>query len=195
MSLQLTRLLPPDLRVEEAVNKLYEFGVIVKPLTTHYTHRHWLSHPVIKVLIHLYYILMFIIFIVNNNHNKRLVIILGDYPTLLGVGFHLHFPALLYFIFNLFTVFIYYDNYWKGVKPTFLRVFAMLSGLVTPNSVGLTDTQSLDKFIKITKTMFKIMAFIHNRTTPLIGFFVIFVYLYFTTLLDTLLYGIIYTIT
>ena len=124
---------------------------------------------------------MFIIFIVNNNRNKRLVIILGDFPTLLGVGINMHLPGLSFYLFNFFTLLVYYINYWKGIEPTFLRVFAMLSGLVTPNSVGLTDTQSLYKFCKITKTMFKIMAFIHNKTIPLFGLIVYYTYILYVT--------------
>ena len=173
MNLKLSHLLPPDLRIDVAIDKLYEIGLIVKPLTTQSTtRRHWISHPITKTAFFIYYIFMFIIFMINNNHNKRLVIILGDFPSLLGVGIHMHLPALLLFIFNLLTLSIYYYNHWKGVKPTFLKVFAMLSGLVTPNSVGLTDTQSLHKFCKISKTMFKIMAFIHNKTIPLFGLIV-----------------------
>ena len=32
---------------------------------------------------------------------------------------------------------VYYYNYKRGIKPTFVRVFQMMSGLVTPSSVGL----------------------------------------------------------
>ena len=195
-NLKLSHFLPPELRTDVAIDKLYEIGLIVKPLTTQSTtRRHWISHPITNILIFIYYIFMFSIFVVNNNHNKRLVIILGDFPSLYGVGIYLNLPGLFCTIFNLLALSLYYYNHWKGIKPTFLRVFAMLSGLVTPNSVGLTDTQLVYKFIRKSKIIFKIIAFIHNKTLPLMGFIAFVAYICFTTLFDTLVFGSIYTLT
>ena len=36
-----------------------------------------------------------------------------------------------------------------GIEPTYLSVFEMMSGLVTPHSIGLNDEKSVFKLLKI----------------------------------------------
>jgi hypothetical protein len=43
----------------------------------------------------------------------------------------------------------------NGIKPTFLKVFEMMSGLVSPNSIGLTNAGQIRKLITKTKVLFK----------------------------------------
>ena len=52
---------------------------------------------------------------------------------------------------------IFYYNHLRGVKPTFLKVFQMMSGRRTPASVGLTDEQEVTKLCKLTAAQYKKM--------------------------------------
>ena len=96
-------------------------------------------------------------------------------------------PTLL-LVLSLSSQLIYYYNQINGIKPTFLRVFQMMSSLVTPNNIGLTDEQHIIKLVRRTGKLLKLNA---NLVIPIIGFiFIIISYYLKTTLSETLLYGI-----
>ena len=93
-------------------------------------------------------------------------------------------------IFVISNQLIYYYNYCKGIEPTFLSVFEMMSGLVTPNSIGLSDPQSVVRFIKTFKTLSKINEFICTKTTPFMGLMILSTFISYKPILPALLCGI-----
>ena len=76
------------------------------------------------------------------------LIIIREVPHILNVGIFrtfigikkTHFDHIQPFGFSGFKFqLVHYNNYRNGIKPTFLRVFQMMSGLFLPKSLGLTD--------------------------------------------------------
>ena len=65
---------------------------------------------------------------------------------------------------------IYYYNYKNDIKPTFLKVFQMMSGLVSPKSIGLTNEKQIYKLIKLSKRLFFICEFVVKIAVPLLCF-------------------------
>ena len=140
-------LLPKSLQIYSAENQLYRIGLCLKPPKI-YVKRHWFSKPIFVAFICLYYLITYLILLINNGKNELIVLIFGDFSHILGIGIHLNITIIFAMIFNVSIQLIYYYNYWKGIEPTFLSVFEMMSGLVTPNSIGLSDPQSVRRFIK-----------------------------------------------
>ena len=69
---------------------------------------------------------------------------------------------ILILILTLSSQLIYYYNHRNGIKPTFLRVFQMMSGLVTPKSIGLFEEKDIKKLIKTNGKLFKITMLNNN---------------------------------
>ena len=85
---------------------------------------------------------------------------------------------------------IYYYNYRNGIKPTFLRVFQMMSGLVSPKSLGLTDEQQIRKLLNRTKFLLKCTKINNKFIFPFTALNVMLtIYSYKTSLSETVYYG------
>jgi len=61
----------------------------------------------------------------------------------------------------LITHILYYYNYCRGIEPTFVRVFRVMSGSVSPSSVGLYGQSDIKRLIKY-RLFFKIIPK-HNQ--------------------------------
>ena len=181
-------LLPKSLRIYSAENQLYRIGLCLKrPKIA--TKRHCYSKPIFIAFIIWYYLLTLMITLKNNGKNEFIVLFFGDFSQIIGIGKHYKIATIIWLIFVISNQCIYYYNYWKGIEPTFLSVFEMMSGLVTPNSIGLSDPQSVYRLVKTSKTLFSITTFVTTRTIPLSGFLILYPYLMNTTILETILYG------
>ena len=92
---------------------------------------------------------------------RQILLLIGE----TGRYFNLKVQWNLFFILNsmigLSSQTLYYYNHRKGIKPTFLRVFQVMSGSVAPSSVGLNDRRDIRQLLKF-KPVFKIMI-VHYR--------------------------------
>ena len=102
-----------------------------------------------------------ILFIVINNLFMQTMSVFTDdeFTHLLlnelghGIGISF-FNSILNIIFSLMTLFsqsVYYWNYKRGIEPTFVRVFQVMSGSITPSSVGLTNERQVKQLLSIAK--------------------------------------------
>ena len=139
------QLLPKSLRIFLAENQLYRIGLCLKPPKI-YVKRHCFSKPIFIAFILWYFLITYSILLINNGKNELIVLIFGDFSYILGFGIQYKIAMIFTLIFTICIQLIYYYNYWKGIEPTFLSVFEMMSGLVTPNSIGLSDPQSVRRF-------------------------------------------------
>ena len=71
---------------------------------------------------------------------------------------------------------VYYHNYRNGLKPTFLGISQMMSGLVSPKSLGLTDETEFINLMKTTKTLFKYTKLNLLSVFPFTTSTVVFIY-------------------
>ena len=86
---------------------------------------------------------------------------------------------------------IYYYNYKNEIKPTFLKVFQMMSGLVSPKSIGLTNEKEIYKLIKLSKNLFLICEFVVKFAVSLFALTVTFLpYIINYSAMDTIIFGI-----
>lgn len=83
------------------------------------------------------------------------------------------------------------NNVVTGVEPTFLRIFRMISGRMTPRSVGLNDFRQIKKLIGQTKTLFFLLTLVVKGSVPLFGSLMVIVpYLSECTVQQTIVFGI-----
>ena len=117
--------------------------------------------------------------------------LLGIHGHYIGIR-RVHSAALISFsILSLSSHLIYYNNHRNGIKTTFLGVVAMMSGLVTPKSIGLTDDIYIRRLLKKMRISIKLLTMNNYLGIPVGAFFMMLaLYYYKTTPIDTLVFGI-----
>ena len=71
----------------------------------------------------------------------------------------------------------YFTNHMRGMKPTFDRVFQVISGSAAPSSVGLTDERLVRQLLRRAKWLPLIQKNINYLMPVMTGFFVLGFYL------------------
>ena len=99
--------------------------------------------------------------ILLDEKNEQTFEMIGSLGYLLGIRLHGSIATMMFTILALSSQLIYYYNYRNGIKPTFLRVFQMMSGLVSPKSLGLTDQTEVARLLNRTRVLFKFLWWNH----------------------------------
>ena len=158
-SIDVRKCLPQSLAIKSVDNELYRIGCLCRPIdqTNDYNRgkgRHRIHHPILVNTILTIQMIKSIVSLPSND--KQLGIYLGDWPMLMGVGFNTHITIILFTAFNISIHVIHAYNHIRGVDPSFLRVFQMMSGSLTPIEIGVTDERVIKELIRRTKIWIKI---------------------------------------
>ena len=150
-------ILPPEMRIKSVDNHLYEIGLWIK--TNGGPHKKLAHKPVVGFSALLFELIRCLIFATISTHESKYDIYFGNFGALTGINEYYVFLAVNYILNALAAKVIYYWNFKEGIEPTFLRIFQMMSGLVPPKAVGLTDKKEILWLIKRTKLVMKIAKF------------------------------------
>ncbi len=127
--------------------------------------------------------------------SEELAIIIGDFANFLGVRLHFNLCIILLAILALSSQLLHYSDHINGTKPSYLEVFRMMSCLVTPKSIGFTNEEELEKFMKLAQRIFSIVRLNNNLIIPMLAIIAnLFPYLINCTLSDILCYGLPHTL-
>ena len=184
--------LSKELRIESVANTVHNTGLhLFSKETKSYPKRKLFYTPIIIIAVFAVFTSKEVIIILLNEDNDRIFKILGSFGHLVGIRKEFSILFILLSIQAISIEFIYYYNYSKGTEPTFLRVFEMMSGSITPKSVGLTNEKQIRRLLRITGIVLKCVKFHNTRIRPVFSFaFVITVYSVNTDLNETLGFGI-----
>ncbi|CAG2111678.1 unnamed protein product [Medioppia subpectinata] len=123
--------------------------------------------------------------------NPYLYTIFGGFWYYIGVRVHLDIMWNVTFILVLSSQALYYYNYRNGIKPTFLRVFQMMSGYISPNSVGLTNGTEIRALLKRSKRLLELTKLNNEIAIPILSADVmLFTYIMNCSQWETWLYGV-----
>ena len=182
--------LPQELTVHSVEHILHRIGLTLDSNKT-YPKRKLFFNPIIIFLFFSLIIIREVIVISLDEENDFTFKLLGSFGHLLGLRKHISIIFILASFLGLSFQLIYYNNYRNGIKPTFLRVFQMMSGLVSPKSVGLTEEQQIRKLLTRTKSLLKYININNNVILPLVaGIIMITCFSIKTNLFETICYGI-----
>ena len=182
--------LPPELTVQSVEDILHGIGFSLDSTKT-YPKRKLMFNPIIIFIFVSMYITKEVVILSLEVQNDFTFKVLGSVGYLLGVRKQGGYDMILISCFPVYFQLVYYYNHRNGIKPTFLRVFQMMSGLVSPKSLGLTDEQQIRKLLKLTKVSIKFIKFNNNKMCPAITFAIaLIIYLIHTNGMETLCYGI-----
>ena len=151
--------LPKELTIESVDQLIHSFGLTVDS-TQRYRKRKLFFNPIIIFSFVSLFIIKEVVIISLDEKNDLIFKMLGSIGHLMGVRQHLGLSVILASILSLSFQIIYYKNYRNGIKPTFLRVFQVIWGLVPPISLGLNNVKQIKKLTKI--TTYQLQLFYHQ---------------------------------
>ena len=182
--------LPPELTVQSVEDILHRIGLTLDSTKT-YPKRKLMFDPIIIFTFCLLLITKEVIILSLDEQNDFTFKVLGSVGYLIGFRQIVCLDGILISFFPVYFQLIYYYNHRIGIKPTFLRVFQMMSGLISPQSLGLTEEQEIRKLLKLTKTSIKFIEMNNNQMSPAITFiFVLIIYMINTNVMEAICYGI-----
>ena len=141
------QIIPSNMRLELIDDILYRIGLCLTSVRDR-PKRHIIDHPILVLIIMVLFIAQKVLIISLNEENDLAFRFLGACGYFIGLRQQL---AIIFLLMSTLTVgsqLIYFYNYRNGIKPTHLRIFQMMSGLVSPKSLGLTDVEEVIKLVK-----------------------------------------------
>ena len=190
-SIDICQRLPQSLAIKSVDNELYRIGCLCRPIDQTNDDRgrgrHRIHHP---ILVNTLLIIQLFKCIINLSTNDiKIAIYLGDWPKLIGVDYSAHICIILLILFIAFVNLIHTYNHIRGVDPSFLRVFQMMSGSLTPIEIGVTDERVIKGLIRRTRSGVTIIKFNCNYLIVILSIIIV-LYPYFHLQINQLIFGI-----
>jgi hypothetical protein len=149
--------LPSVIAINSAENHLYSIGLSLfssKPQTRNRFHNPFFVSFIICISI-----LKSITAILMNEDKYRLLLI-GDFNYFINDRYFINFAIILWRFLAFSSQILHYWKYYKNESPSYLKPLEMISGLVSPKSIGLMNREDINELLKKSKLMFKISKFL-----------------------------------
>ena len=169
--IQTDRVLPPELCIQSIDDILYSIGLCHHSVRDR-PKRSVINKPLIITIVLIIQVLLRIVS--NKTENKLIILLTADLGHLIGIKEHFNTISVLVSIMVLLFQMVYYYNHSIGVKPTFIRVIQVLSGSITPSSVGLNNSTQVRQLLKIAKWL-PLLKKYNTILLPLICLLIIFI--------------------
>jgi hypothetical protein len=181
--------LPPDIIIHSAETHMFRIGLSL--FENESAKRTKLHNPVFITLVNTISLMRCIISLLLPQENEKPFIIIGDFSYFLGIRIHFNLAYGLYILLALTSQLLHYINYKNDIKPIYLKPFEMMSGLISPQSIGLTNRDEIYKLIKLSKLTFFVCRFNADITIAVSTFTLnILPFIINCSILDIILFGI-----
>jgi hypothetical protein len=143
---------PQSIAFNSIDNHLYRIGLSL--ISKNHQKRSRFYNPLLILIVNIICLIKCIVSLILSEENEKLLIINGDFAHFLRLKTHLNVAAFLSFLLTLIQQLIYYYNTKNNINPTYVKAYDMMSGLVSPKSIGLTNREEIYKLIKKSKLWF-----------------------------------------
>jgi hypothetical protein len=167
--LDLDKPLPSVIAIKPAENHLYRNGLSLFSFGSQTRNR--FHNPFFISFIICVQILKSITAILMKEDKYRFLLI-GDFPYFLNARYFMNSAIILWSLLALFSQLLHYWKYYKNESPSYLKPFEMISGLVSPKSIGLINREHINQLLKKSKLIFKVSKVL-TFGTSFFGFCVI----------------------
>jgi len=161
-------LLPHHIVITSAGTHLYRIGLSLFP--TQLSKRNRLHNPINAFILNIFVFIRCIICLSLPNSRDDILLIIGDFSYIYDLKIHWNtfiiVVGLLVFIYQM----IHYYNFKNDIKPEYLKPFEMISGLVSPQSIGLTNESDIHKIMRMSRISFKLCNLATKVVMPLVAF-------------------------
>ena len=154
------RKLPEIWRIPSAAHHLYRLGISLYPNGC--TKRSLIYHPIIVFLMPFIHWIIFTYSALDSglSTNYWQYLIVGDFGYFMNTRVHLNLVAAVIFAMALLTQLLHIISYLMKRETTYMRVFHMMSGNISPKSIGLTNPLTIKDIIKKTRLALKVAYFL-----------------------------------
>ena len=165
--------------IKSAGNHLYESGLSFYQFIPG-RNRKAFFNPYWVFFVYLIITLRSVLSLILSNEDDQVHIYLGDYTHFLNAKFFINPALILSIIIMLLTQLIHFIDYKRGVKPEYLKPLGMLSGMYSPEEVGLTNEKDIRLLSRMLKwgQLYGVVAILN---TTLLSIIVIFIPLLFAS--------------
>ena len=146
-------ILPSEWRIKYAGQHFYRYGF--SPIINGCTHRPKIYHPVLVSVVISALLIKFIYSVVTPIKTTEFHLYMGDFGYFMGMKFHINIIASILFCLALLSLFLHYYEYLCGKGQTYMKIFLMMSGQITPESIGITDENLIRDILMKTRIAFK----------------------------------------
>ena len=116
---------------------------------------------------------------------------LGSIGHFLRIRVHFDFSFILCSILSIVSQVINYQNYRQRIFPTYLPLFRMMSGVIPPKALGLSDPEEVVRLCRRAAIRFSFVRYHNAYWLPLFTTsFSLMLYYNNTTFFEILMYGI-----
>ena len=160
--MDLSQPIPVNLRLKSASNYLYIRGLSYIPSEAE--RRHFIYNPkLIFGVLFTYLIKNIVLITTSGDVNRRLVTVLADFGYYLRIQFVMNAMCIIANMLSMSTIIIFWVNYKREIAPTFLRVFDMICGQISPKDIGLTSEAQVVSLVRRADVMFKVIRVLVDR--------------------------------
>jgi hypothetical protein len=184
---------PQSIAFNSIDNHLYRIGLSL--ISKNEEKRSRFYNPLLILIVNIICLIKCIVSLLLSEENEKLLIINGDFAHFLGSKTHLNVAAFLVFLLTLIQQLIYYYNTKSNINPTYVKVYDMISGLVSPKSIGLTNGEEIYKLIKESKLWFSFCRCNNQILVPIFALSTnLFPFVFNCSAFDTIIFGIPHTL-
>ena len=160
--MDLSKPIPVNLRVEWASRHLYIRGLSHIPNGPE--KRHFIYNQKLVFGVSFTFVIRSIVLITTSGDlNRRLVTVFADVSYYLKLQLVLNAVATIVGMYIMVNMIIYWDNHRRGIVPTFLVLLEMISGQISPKSIGLTSEAQVVSLVRRADVMFKAIRLFVDR--------------------------------
>jgi hypothetical protein len=183
------RPLPQELTIPSANDKLFKIGL--SHFNFGHSKRSLINNPIIILIVNTIVITRSLISLKMKGLSRDMSIYLGNASHFVEVGVQWDIQIVSVCFMSISSLILFYKMYRKGKIPKFMDFFHMLSGFVSPLSLGLTNKVEIRKLSRKAKIMFALNDMTSYIFAPFSGFILYFmVFAKDSSLNEFLLFGI-----
>jgi hypothetical protein len=108
----------------------------------------------------------------SHEEKSNILLYIGDFSHFFKEKLHFNIGLIFYVFFAIISLINNLWNYEKDIEPTFLKPFEMISGLVSPKSIVLTNELKAKRLIRKTRLAFRVGYYFSKIIKPLSAFLV-----------------------
>ena len=151
--------LPENLRIPSSGQHFYKFGFSLN--NNGFTGRKGIYHPVLAFVVPAILTVRFgwSTATTADIMSRQFHLMIGDFGYFMGLKSHLNATAFLVFLVAVVSHTIHSVNYYMGKPERCMAVFNMMSGRISPATVGLTNPTTIKTILRKSRLAFKLNNF------------------------------------
>ncbi len=188
-SLDVNKPLPQSIAFNSIDNHLYKIGLSL--ISKNEEKRSRFYNPLLVLSVNTICLIKCIVSLLLSEENEKLLIINGDFAHFFRSKTHLNVAAFQGFLSALIQQLIYYYNNKNDINPTDIKLFDMMSGSLSPKSIGLTNGKEIYKLMKESKLWFSFCRCNNQVFVPIFALSTnLLPFVLNCSALDTIIFGI-----